>query len=155
MSELRKLDEVAYVRFASVYRSFQDINEFKEEIDRLSADQKGARENNACRFFPLQDRIWMARAIQLADQGRYTTQPNPRVGCVIVRDGEMVGEGFHVRAGEGHAEVNALRMAGDLATWGDCVCHPRTVQPLWSSTPPCAEALAESRWCCPSRICDG
>ena len=42
MSELRKLDEVAYVRFASVYRSFQDINEFKEEIDRLSADQKVA-----------------------------------------------------------------------------------------------------------------
>jgi len=82
----------------------------------------------------------MARAIQLADQGRYTTQPNPRVGCVIVRDGEMVGEGFHVRAGEGHAEVNALRMAGDLARGATAYV---TLEPCshYGRTPPCAEGL--------------
>lgn len=82
----------------------------------------------------------MARAIQLADQGRYSTQPNPRVGCVIVRDGEMVGEGFHVRAGEGHAEVNALRMAGDQAQGATAYV---TLEPCshFGKTPPCAEAL--------------
>lgn len=90
--------------------------------------------------FSVQDRIWMARAIQLADQGRFSTQPNPRVGCVIVRDGEMVGEGFHVRAGEGHAEVNALRMAGDQAQGATAYV---TLEPCshFGKTPPCAEAL--------------
>ncbi|MDI3324712.1 bifunctional diaminohydroxyphosphoribosylaminopyrimidine deaminase/5-amino-6-(5-phosphoribosylamino)uracil reductase RibD [Pontibacterium granulatum] len=90
--------------------------------------------------FSMADRRWMARAIQLADQGRYTTQPNPRVGCVIVRDGELMGEGYHVRAGEGHAEVNALRMAGDLACGATAYV---TLEPCshFGKTPPCAEAL--------------
>ena len=90
--------------------------------------------------FSVADRCWMARAIQLADQGRYTTQPNPRVGCVIVRDDELVGEGYHVRAGEGHAEVNALRMAGDLARGATAYV---TLEPCshFGKTPPCAEAL--------------
>jgi len=57
------------------------------------------------------DHAWMARALQLARKGLYSTHPNPRVGCVIVRDGERVGEGWHVRAGEPHAEVHALRQA--------------------------------------------
>ena len=50
----------------------------------------------------------MARALALAERGLYTTTPNPRVGCVIVKDGAVIGEGWHERAGEAHAEVNAL-----------------------------------------------
>ena len=61
------------------------------------------------------DELYMARAFELALLGRFTTAPNPNVGCVIVRDGEIVGEGYHVRAGEPHAEVHALRMAGEKA----------------------------------------
>ncbi len=61
----------------------------------------------------MQDEMYMARALKLAARGRFTTHPNPNVGCVIVKDGEIVGEGFHYRAGEPHAEVHALRMAGN------------------------------------------
>ena len=59
-------------------------------------------------MFTDQDHAFMARAIELAQEGLFTTTPNPRVGCVIVRDGAIVGEGSHKRAGEPHAEVLAL-----------------------------------------------
>lgn len=90
------------------------------------------------------DRRYMTRALELAQRGLYTTTPNPRVGCVIVRDGEVVGEGWHERAGEPHAEVHALRAAGSRAegatvyvTLEPCAHHGRT--------PPCAQTLIAAK----------
>ena len=83
---------------------------------------------------------YMQRAIKLASKGVYTTDPNPSVGCVIVKDGEVVGEGWHQRAGEGHAEVNALKQAGDKAMGATVFV---TLEPCshTGKTPPCADAL--------------
>ncbi len=85
----------------------------------------------------------MAHALRLAKHGLYTTDPNPRVGCVIVRDSQIVGEGWHRRAGEPHAEVLALAAAGQQARGATayvslepCCHHGRT--------PPCSEALAKA-----------
>ena len=61
------------------------------------------------------DEFWMAHALRLAEQGIYSTHPNPRVGSVIVANGECVGEGWHQQAGGPHAEVHALRAAGERA----------------------------------------
>lgn len=82
----------------------------------------------------------MARAIRLAERGIYTTDPNPRVGCVLVRDGEIVGEGWHKRTGEGHAEVEALRDAGENARGATAYI---TLEPCshHGKTPPCCDAL--------------
>lgn len=82
----------------------------------------------------------MARALRLAERGRYTTFPNPRVGCVIVRDGEIVGEGWHARAGESHAEVHALDAAGERARGAEVFV---TLEPCshHGRTGPCADAL--------------
>src|SRR5690606_7145938 len=65
--------------------------------------------------FSALDHAMMARALRLAERGAYTTRPNPMVGCVIVRDGEVVGEGYHERAGGPHAEVFALEGARERA----------------------------------------
>lgn len=89
------------------------------------------------------DNLHMARALQLAERGRYTTQPNPRVGCVIVRNEEVVGEGWHQRAGEAHAEVHALKAAGDRARGATVYV---TLEPCshFGRTPPCADALIKA-----------
>lgn len=89
------------------------------------------------------DYEYMARALQLAALGLNTAHPNPRVGCVLVRDGNIVGEGWHRRAGEAHAEIHALQQAGARArgatayvTLEPCCHHGRT--------PPCTDALIQA-----------
>lgn len=93
--------------------------------------------------FSAADHQHMAQALRLAERGLYTTTPNPRVGCVLVKDGKVVGEGWHERAGQAHAEVLALKQAGEQArgatvyvTLEPCSHHGRT--------PPCAEALVKA-----------
>ena len=93
--------------------------------------------------FSVTDHAHMARALQLAAQGLYTTSPNPRVGCVIVKDGRIIGEGWHQRAGTPHAEIHALKAAGDAARGATAYV---TLEPCshHGQTPPCAEALIEA-----------
>lgn len=93
--------------------------------------------------FSERDRQMMARALELAECGAYTTKPNPMVGCVIARGDKIVGEGFHQRAGEPHAEVFALRDAGDQAQGATAYV---TLEPCshFGKTPPCADALVQA-----------
>lgn len=82
----------------------------------------------------------MRRALELAATALYHTDPNPRVGCVLVRDGQIIGEGVHRRAGGAHAETHALEAAGEAARGADCFV---TLEPCnhHGRTPPCSEAL--------------
>ncbi len=89
------------------------------------------------------DRAHMARALELAERGQYSARPNPMVGCVIVNDGKVVGEGWHAVAGEAHAEIHALQAAGGqgrgstaYVTLEPCVHHGKT--------PPCTDALIKA-----------
>ncbi|MHA2715411.1 bifunctional diaminohydroxyphosphoribosylaminopyrimidine deaminase/5-amino-6-(5-phosphoribosylamino)uracil reductase RibD [Vibrio owensii] len=102
-----------------------------------------AQQSLSSEFTP-QDFEMMSRALKLAKRGIYTTAPNPNVGCVIVRDGEIVGEGHHHRAGEPHAEVHAMRMAGDKAEGATAYV---TLEPCshYGRTPPCAEGLIKAK----------
>ena len=85
----------------------------------------------------------MAQALRLAERGLYSASPNPRVGCVLVRNGNVVGEGWHERAGEPHAEAHALRAAGEAARGATAYV---TLEPCshQGRTPPCADALIEA-----------
>jgi diaminohydroxyphosphoribosylaminopyrimidine deaminase/5-amino-6-(5-phosphoribosylamino)uracil reductase len=89
---------------------------------------------------PIDDVAAMRRALELAARGEGFVEPNPMVGCVVVRDGAIVGEGFHERFGEAHAEVNALKAAGDRAKGATLVV---TLEPCCHTgkTPPCVEAV--------------
>ena len=95
------------------------------------------------RAFGLDDHRHMARALQLARLGRFTTDPNPRVGCVLVRDGRVVGEGFHRRAGEPHAERMAIADAGEQARGATAYV---TLEPCChhGKTPPCTDGLLQA-----------
>jgi diaminohydroxyphosphoribosylaminopyrimidine deaminase/5-amino-6-(5-phosphoribosylamino)uracil reductase len=86
---------------------------------------------------------WMARALKIAERGRYTVSPNPMVGAVIVKDGVCLGEGFHARAGEAHAEIEALKQAGESARGADLYV---TLEPCCTlgRTGPCTEAVIEA-----------
>lgn len=91
-------------------------------------------------MFSAEDNKWMAQALRLAELGLYSTSPNPRVGCVLVRDEKQVGSGWHQRAGEAHAEVHALRAAGEAALGATAYV---TLEPCshQGRTSPCADAL--------------
>jgi diaminohydroxyphosphoribosylaminopyrimidine deaminase/5-amino-6-(5-phosphoribosylamino)uracil reductase len=93
--------------------------------------------------FSATESAYMARALQLAARGLYTAHPNPMVGCVLVRDGDVVGEGWHELAGEAHAEINALNAAGARAEGATAYV---TLEPCshQGKTPPCAPALIEA-----------
>jgi diaminohydroxyphosphoribosylaminopyrimidine deaminase/5-amino-6-(5-phosphoribosylamino)uracil reductase len=90
--------------------------------------------------FSATDCAHMAHALRLAERGLYSSHPNPMVGCVLVRDGKVVGEGWHRSAGEAHAEINALDTAGDKAKGATAYV---TLEPCThhGKTPPCTEAL--------------
>ena len=95
-------------------------------------DPSSTRERN--------ERAWMRRALALAERGWGQTAPNPMVGAVVVRDGVVVGKGFHAKFGEAHAEVAALADAGDRARGADVFV---TLEPCnhQGKTPPCVDAL--------------
>ena len=90
-----------------------------------------------------QDFEWMTHALRLAERGLYSTSPNPHVGSVIVKDAQLIGEGAHLKAGEPHAEVHALRQAGIQAKGATAYV---TLEPCshYGRTPPCAHALVEA-----------
>ena len=94
-------------------------------------------------MFSADDHRYMARALQLARLGMTSTAPNPRVGCVVVSDGQVAGEGWHVRAGTPHAERHALAMAGERARGATAYV---TLEPCshFGRTPPCADALLQA-----------
>lgn len=89
---------------------------------------------------PAEATRYMSRALELAARGRLSTHPNPRVGCVLVREGAVVGEGWHQRAGEAHAEIHALNAAGEKARGAEVFV---TLEPCCHQgrTGPCTEAL--------------
>jgi len=90
-----------------------------------------------------EDTIFMAQAIKLAEKGKYTTDPNPRVGCVLVKDNKVIAEGWHVKAGLGHAEVNALKQLDNAKNATAYV----TLEPCshTGKTGPCCDALIAAR----------
>lgn len=92
---------------------------------------------------PVADHAFMAQALRLAERGIYTAHPNPRVGCVVVKEGKVVGEGWHARTGQPHAEIHALKQAGEQAKGATAYV---TLEPCShrGRTPPCAEALIQA-----------
>jgi len=95
--------------------------------------------------FSLFDHQCMSLALQLAEQGRYTTHPNPRVGCVIAKDQQIIGQGFHEKAGLPHAEINALKDANQKGHSVIGATVYVTLEPCshTGKTPPCADALVQ------------
>src|SRR5437762_3132096 len=93
--------------------------------------------------FSAADHTHMVRALALAARGLYSATPNPRVGCVVVKDGAVIGEGFHRRAGEPHAEINALTQTRDAGRDARGATLYVTLEPCnhYGRTPPCVDAV--------------
>lgn len=96
--------------------------------------------------FTEQDSLYMQRALTLAKRGHYTTSPNPRVGCILVKNGQIIGEGFHQKAGSGHAEVNALQACKSAGHNPKGATAFVTLEPCshFGRTPPCAQGLIDA-----------
>src|SRR5688500_198398 len=94
-------------------------------------------------MFSSADYSFMAQALQLAEKGLYSASPNPRVGCILVRDDQVVASGWHERAGGHHAEINALAAAGAEARGATAYI---TLEPCshQGRTPPCSDALIKA-----------
>ncbi|ANZ22650.1 diaminohydroxyphosphoribosylaminopyrimidine deaminase [Buchnera aphidicola (Diuraphis noxia)] len=91
----------------------------------------------------MNDIFYMKRAIKISKLGQFTTFPNPNVGCVIVKNNKIIGEGWHEKSGENHAEINALKMAGEKSKGADAYI---TLEPCnyFGKTPPCCEAILKA-----------
>lgn len=91
----------------------------------------------------MNDIFYMKRAIKISKLGQFTTSPNPNVGCVIVKNNNIIGEGWHEKAGKNHAEINALIMAGKKAYGSTAYI---TLEPCnyFGKTPPCCNALVKA-----------
>jgi diaminohydroxyphosphoribosylaminopyrimidine deaminase/5-amino-6-(5-phosphoribosylamino)uracil reductase len=120
---------------------FSALGEIKETISDSSADTQSADE--AVYLTPGDDEKFMARAIKLAQKGLFTCHPNPAVGCVIVNDNVIVGEGWHDFAGQPHAEINAIKAAGKRSAGATMYV---TLEPCChhGKTPPCTRAIIKS-----------
>ena len=116
----------------------ENLRSEAESLSPTCGREVGERANRI-----LEDHRWMAEALRLAERGLYGTSPNPRVGCVLVRDGKGMGRGWHKKAGEPHAEVYALREAADAARGATAYV---TLEPCshYGRTPPCADALIQA-----------
>ena len=114
------------------------------EGGRISIAMRGATTRATTRCSTGSHEAHMRRALSLAERARGQTHPNPMVGCVLVRDGVVVGEGFHPKAGEPHAEVFALRAAGNKAEGATAYV---TLEPCnhFGRTPPCSLALVAAK----------
>ncbi len=93
--------------------------------------------------FTTQDHIFMANALRLAKKGQYTAHPNPMVGCILAKNGKIIGEGWHKKTGTAHAEINALEDAGEDAAGSTAYI---TLEPCsqYGKTPPCFESLIKA-----------
>ncbi|MAD92030.1 MAG: riboflavin biosynthesis protein RibD [Gammaproteobacteria bacterium] len=93
--------------------------------------------------FSIKDHIFMANALRIAKKGQYTAHPNPMVGCVLAKDGKIIGQGWHKKTGAAHAEINALQDAGENANGSTAYV---TLEPCsqYGKTPPCFEALIKA-----------
>src|SRR4051812_33494092 len=132
---MAKLDRFPAVPSTLSIRSVENRQPIQESTDR-SESASGSNDSRDAEF--------MRRAIALAQHGWGQTAPNPMVGAVVVRDGVIVGEGFHPRYGDSHAEVVALRTAGDKARGATLYVN---LEPCnhFGKTPPCTEAILEAR----------
>jgi transcriptional regulator NrdR len=140
MERLAAIDTVAYVRFASVYKNFQATDDFEDFLKRTGPARAQDRRLTACLGTT---RAGCALALSLGARGLGRVWPNPAVGCVMVKDGRVVGRGWTQPGGRPHAEAHALAQARDAARGATAYV---TLEPCshHGQTPPCAGALIDA-----------